>query len=62
MPDVPLGVAQLLQDVGYEFVRERRAGDRVPDLRGGIVVLALAQVKDPLANREDDLRNNRPPA
>lgn len=59
MSDIPFGVSQLVQDVGYEFVSERRAGNRVLDLARGIVLLAVAQLKDSLANREHDLRNSR---
>lgn len=56
MPDVPLAVPQLLQHVRYEPVRERRTGHLELDFAGRVVLLAVAELEDPLADCEDYLQ------
>lgn len=57
MSNIPFTVPQLFQNVRYKFLRERRTGDRILDLTGRIIFLTIAQLKNPFANHEHDLRD-----
>lgn len=56
--NIPFTVPQLVQNVRYKFLRERRTGNRILDLTGRIILLTVAQLKNPFTNHEHDLRDN----
>lgn len=56
--NIPFTVPQLVQNVRYKFLRKRLTGDRILDLTGRIIFLTVAQLKNPFANHEHDLRDS----